>query len=104
LTLLIRWDLSDAKPRPIKVLAASSKARPIEKQEGTMKNIKFVVKVNRGGAHAPQYVLRVDRLPIQTTTNRKLALVMGRFTAEDAVKSMQNSHCNPELVSVWVSA
>jgi hypothetical protein len=48
-----------------------------------MKNIKFVVKVNRGGAHAPQYVLRVDRLPIQ---------------------SMQNSHCNPELVSVRVSA
>ncbi len=42
-----------------------------------MKNIKFVVKVNRGGAHAPQYVLRVDRLPIQTTTDRKLALVMG---------------------------
>ena len=72
--------------------------------EGTMKNIKFVVKVNRGGAHAPQYVLRIDRLPIQTTTNRKLALVMGRFTAEDAVKSMQNSHCNPELVSVRVSA
>jgi hypothetical protein len=75
-----------------------------QKQKGTMKNIKFVVKVNRGGAHAPQYVLRVDRLPIQTTTDRKLALVMGRFTAEDAVKSMQNSHCNPELVSVRVSA
>src|SRR5208283_303409 len=68
-----------------------------------MKNIKFVVKLNRG-AHAPQYVLRVDRLPILTTTNRKLALVMGRFTAEDAVKSMQNSHCIPELVSVRVSA
>jgi hypothetical protein len=78
--------------------------RPIEKLKGIMKNIKFVVKVNRGGAHAPQYVLRVDKLPIQTTTNRKLALVMGRFTAEDAVKSMQNSHCNPELVSVRVSA
>ena len=73
------------------------------KQKGTMKNIKFVVKVNRG-AHAPQYVQRVDRLPIQTTTDRKLALVMGRFTAEDAVKSMQTSHCNPELVSVRVSA
>ncbi len=76
--------------------------RSIE-QKGTMKNIKFVVKVNRG-THAPQYVLRIDRLPIQTTTNRKLALIMGRFTAEDAVKSMQNSHCNPELVSVRVSA
>jgi len=74
-----------------------------QRPEGTMKNIKFVVKVNRG-AHAPQYVLRIDRLPIQTTTNRKLALVMGRFTAEDAVKSMQNSHCSPELVSVLVGA
>jgi hypothetical protein len=77
---------------------------PAGNLEGIMKNIKFVVKVNRGGAHAPQYVLRVDRVPIQTTTDRKLALVMGRFTAEDAVKSMQNSHCNPELVSVRVSA
>jgi len=69
-----------------------------------MKNIKFVVRVNRSGAHATQYVLRVDKSPIQTTTNRKLALVMGRFTAEDAVKTMQNSHCNPELISVRVSA
>jgi hypothetical protein len=82
------------------VLAA---IRQIAQLEGNMKNIKFVVKLNRG-AHAPQYVLRVDRLPILTTTNRKLALVMGRFTAEDAVKSMQNSHCTPELVSVRVSA
>jgi len=85
------------------LFGASFLVRSIE-QKGTMKNIKFVVKVNRGGAHAPQYVLRIDRLPIQTTTNRKLALIMGRFTAEDAVKSMQNSHCNPELVSVRVSA
>jgi len=29
---------------------------------------------------------------------------MGRFTAEDAVKSIQNSRCNPELVSVQVNA
>jgi hypothetical protein len=29
---------------------------------------------------------------------------MGRFTAEDAVKSIHNSRCNPELVSVRVSA
>ena len=82
----------------------SDKTDLSKKLEGNMKNIKFVVKVNRGGAHVPQYVLRVDKTPIQTTTNRKLALVMGRFTAEDAVKSMQNSHCNPELVSVRVSA
>ncbi len=69
-----------------------------------MKNIKFVVKVNRGGTRAPQYVLRVDLTPMHMTTNRKLALVMGRFTAEDAVKSLQNSRCTPELESVLVGA
>ena len=69
-----------------------------------MKNIKFVVKVNRGGARALQYVQRVDPTPIQMTTNRKLALVMGRFTAEDAIKSLQNSRCTPELKSVQVGA
>jgi hypothetical protein len=69
-----------------------------------MKNTTFVVKVNRGGTHAPEYVQRIDRAPIQTTTNRKLALVMGRFTAEDAVKSIQNSRCSSELVTVQVSA
>ena len=65
-----------------------------------MKNTKFVVKVNRGGTRSPEYVRRIDRTPIKTTTNRKLALVMGRFTAEDAVKSIQNSRCSPELVCV----
>lgn len=69
-----------------------------------MQNTKFVVKVNRGGTHAPEYVQWIDRTPIQTTTKRKLALVMGRFTAEDAVKSLQNSRCSPELVSVQISA
>jgi len=29
---------------------------------------------------------------------------MGKFTAEDAIKSPQNSHCIPELESVQVSA
>jgi hypothetical protein len=67
-----------------------------------MKNTKFVVKVNRGGIRATEYVQRIDLTPIQMTPNRKLALVMGRFTAEDAVKSLQNSRCNPELVSVHV--
>ena len=67
-----------------------------------MKNTKFVVKMNRGGTHTPEYVQRIDPTPIQMTTNPKLALVMGRFTAEDAVKSLQNSRCSPELVSVHV--
>jgi len=69
-----------------------------------MKTTKFVVKVNRGGSYAPQYVQRIDRTPIQMTFNRKLALVMGRFTAEDAVKSLHNSRCIPALVSVQVGA
>jgi hypothetical protein len=69
-----------------------------------MKNTKFVVKLNRGGHLVPEFVQRIDRTPIQMTTNRKLALVMGRFTAEDAIKSFQNSRRVPELVSVQVSA
>jgi hypothetical protein len=73
-------------------------------KEQPMKNTKFIVKVHRGGAYAPEYVERMDRAPIQMTTNRKLALMMGGFTAEDAVKSLQTSQCAPELVSVRVSA
>jgi len=65
---------------------------------------RFVVKVNRGSTRATEYVQRIDLTPIQMTPNRKLALVMGRFTAEDAVKSLQNSRCLPELESVQVSA
>lgn len=82
-------------PCPVACFALEPKREP-------MKNTKFLVKVNRGGARAAEYVLRIDRSPIQTTTNKKLALAMGRFTAEDAVKSMQNSRCTPELISVFV--
>src|ERR1700737_3213351 len=67
-----------------------------------MKTTKFVVKVNRRSTRATEYVRRIDRTPIQMTPNLKLALVMGRFTAEDAIKSIQNSRCRPELVSVQV--
>jgi hypothetical protein len=77
---------------------------PQNSRTSNMKNIKFVVKVNRSGTRAPAYVQRVDPTPIQMTTNRKLALLMGRFTAEDAVQSLQNSRCIPELESVQVSA
>ena len=69
-----------------------------------MNKIKFVVKLNRSGFRVPEYVQRIDRVPIQMTTNRKLALLMGRFTAEDAIKSIQTSRCIPELVSVRVGA
>jgi hypothetical protein len=65
-----------------------------------VKHTKFIVRVNRGGARAPEYVQRIDRAPMRMTTNRKLALLMGRFTAEDAVKSIHTSQCSPELVAV----
>jgi hypothetical protein len=69
-----------------------------------MKNLKFVVKIIRSGFRTPQYVRRIDRIPIQMTNDRKRALIMGRFTAEDVVKSINNSQCRPELVSVPVGA
>jgi hypothetical protein len=69
-----------------------------------MTNTKFVVKMNRGGTRAAEYVQRVDPSPIHLTTNRKLALVMGKFVAEDAIQSLQNSRCTPELVSIQVDA
>ncbi len=68
-----------------------------------MTNIKFVVKVNYGGTRAPAYIQRIDRPPVQMTTNRKLALIMGKFTAEDAMKAIQTAKCVPELVPVNVS-
>jgi hypothetical protein len=68
-----------------------------------MTNTKFLVKVNRGGTRAPEYVARVDPAPIHMTTNRKKALVMGKFMAEDAVNSLHTSRCSPELVSVQVA-
>jgi hypothetical protein len=34
------------------------------------------------------------------TNDRKLALLMGKLTAEDAVLAIQNSRCTAELVSV----
>jgi len=68
-----------------------------------MANIKFVVRVNHGGTRAPAYVQQIDRSPLQMTTNRKLALVMGILTAEDAAQSVQNSRCTAELLPVEVS-
>ena len=67
-------------------------------------NIKFLVKVNRGGVRIAQYVQRIDRTPIEMTTDPKQALLMGRLTAEDAVKSIQTSRRAPELVSVTAHA
>jgi hypothetical protein len=52
----------------------------------------------------PEYLHRIDRISIQMTLNRKQALVMVRFTAEDAVKSIQTSRRSPELVPVRVGS
>lgn len=69
-----------------------------------MTNIKFVIKVSRGGTRAPAYVQRVDRTSVQMTTNRKLALLMGKLTAEDAAKTIESPQCVPELVPVQINA
>jgi hypothetical protein len=68
-----------------------------------MTNIKFVVRVSRGGTRAPAYVQRIDLTPVQMTINRKKAQIMGKLTAEDAAESMQHSGCRPELVPVHVA-
>jgi hypothetical protein len=47
-----------------------------------MTTIKFVVKVNRTGTRIPAYVHSMTGNSIQMTSNRKLALVMGKFAAE----------------------
>lgn len=54
-----------------------------------MRHTKFIVKVNRADTLGPVYVQRLDRTTMQTTPTRKLALEMGKFTAEDAVKAIQ---------------
>jgi hypothetical protein len=67
-----------------------------------MDTIKFAVKLNRGG-RAAEYVQRVHPTPIHMTTNPKLALLMGRLTAEDAIESLGDSRWNAELVFVPVA-
>ncbi len=69
-----------------------------------MHTTKFLVKVIRVGARQPQYVQRVGQVSVETTSDRKLALMMGKLTAEDAMKAIQNSRCTPELVAVKVPA
>jgi hypothetical protein len=59
---------------------------------------KFFVQVSRHGVF--KYVQRIDHTPVTMTTNRKLAMPMGRLTAEDTVRSIQTSKCIPEILSV----
>ncbi len=67
-----------------------------------MKNTKFLVKLIRENRVA-EYVRRIDQSVMQTTPKRNLALVMGKFTAEDVVSSLGKSPCTPELIPIQVS-
>lgn len=69
-----------------------------------MTHTKFVVRVKRSGNRISEYVQRIDSTPIQTTKDRKRALIMGKLTADDAMRSIHTSQCDPELVPVQVSA
>lgn len=63
---------------------------------------KFLVKIGRGGLGRSQYVQRVRPASVDITSDRKLALIMGKLTAEDAIKTIQNTRCKPELVAIRV--
>jgi len=93
---------SDCPPRSLDSRHAAPEHTQTKEGE-IMKNIKFVIRVSRGSARAPAYVQRIDPTPVQMTTNRKLALVMGKLTAEDAAKFLRTAVCIPELVPVPVS-
>jgi hypothetical protein len=67
-----------------------------------MQHTKFVVKVSRTGSCA-EYVLRIDRKPIQTTVERNLALLMGRITATEVLDSLQKSRWTPEMIAIQVN-
>ena len=64
-----------------------------------MTNIKFVVRVTRK-TRPTSYVQCVDRTSFRMTTNRNLALMMGKLTAEDAAKTIENAQIRTELVPV----
>jgi hypothetical protein len=69
-----------------------------------MTNTKFMVRVSRSGALTSRYVRRLDCIPILMTNDPKLALQMGKLTAEDAVRAVQSSRCTAELVPIAIRA
>ena len=69
-----------------------------------MMNTKFIVKLNHIGKRGAEYVQRIDETPVRTTNKLMLAMVIGKFTAEDVIKSIENARCKAQLVSVKVSA
>ena len=88
---------------PLLIGVAAPSQQNFQAAQETMKNTKFMVKVVRG-TRAAEYVQRIDRIPMQTTLKRNLALLMGRLTAEDVVNSLGSSRCILELVPVQVAS
>ena len=76
----------------------------IAKKGAEMQNTKFLVKLTRIGAHGPQYLLEISKSAIKTTSERKLALRMGKYTAQDAIDCIQSARCVAELVPIKISA
>ena len=68
-----------------------------------MTGTKFIVKLNRTGARGTQYVSEMGKL-VKTTSERKLALAMGKYTAQDAIDSIQSAHCTGELIPIRIPA
>ncbi len=64
---------------------------------------KFCCESKSCGTRIPTYVLRTNGGPIQMTSNRKLALVMGKLDAEDAIELLRRGGCDPEMVPVRVT-
>ena len=64
----------------------------------------ILVKLTRVGAHGPQYLLEIGKKAIKTTSERKLALLMGKYTAQDAIDCIQSARCVGELVPIKISA
>lgn len=73
-------------------------------EDRQLMNTKFIVKLNHVGKRAAEYVQQIDETPVRTTTKVKLALAMGKFTAEDVVKSLEHASCKAQLISVRVVA
>ena len=69
-----------------------------------MTAVKFVVKLSRKGTLSPQYVRKIGGRSIEMTTDRKLALVMGKFAAQDAITAVQSSHRDAEMITVHIAA
>src|SRR6266478_3817009 len=73
------------------------KGRSKMKAGQTMKNIKFVVRVNRCGARAAKFVQRIERTPIQTTTGITTTIVNTRFFRTELPTDKSANYAEPSI-------